>query len=129
MALSSKRVILTQDLLRVLLRCSPLLPWADTVKHAETYMLRMQHSGYTTHFRGQVLDSALKAYEKIKTANDSNVKPMYRSKEWKSNERQREKRRKKSNWCKNQNKKGNKYKSVLLVPESTKIVPISTHTL
>ena len=78
-------------------------------------MLRMQHSGYTTtHFRGQVLDSALKAYEKIKTANDSNVKPMYRSKEWKSNERQREKRRKKSNWYKN--KKGNTYKSVLFVP-------------
>ena len=44
---STKRTVLTQEVLRILLRCSPELPWPSIKDHVETYMKRMQFSGYT----------------------------------------------------------------------------------
>ena len=81
----TKRTILTQEILRVLLRCSPLLPWETTVNHIHSYLQRMQFSEYPITFRAQVLQSALHAYECIKELDARNITPMYRPKEWKRN--------------------------------------------
>merc|ERR1712121_361141 len=45
MPLKTKRTILTQELLRIILRCSPLLQLNITNKHIEDFILRMQLSG------------------------------------------------------------------------------------
>ena len=60
---STKRDVLTQEALRIMLRCSPLLPWETTVEHLNVFMRRMQYSGYTSQYRAQIANSALKAYE------------------------------------------------------------------
>ena len=46
MPFRDKRTVLTQDVLRVILRCSPLLPLSSVISHLENYMIRMQYSGY-----------------------------------------------------------------------------------
>ena len=54
--LRDKRTVLTQDILRVILRCSPLLPWSSVVGHIiENYRLKMQYSGYKEKLRKEVL--------------------------------------------------------------------------
>ena len=55
MAKKTKRQILTQDALRILLNCSRRLPWATKVRHLEGYSARMQLSGYEVKFRREVL--------------------------------------------------------------------------
>ena len=118
MPLKDRRTVLTQDLLRIILRCSPDLPWADKKKHIEEYMLRMQYSGYDEAMRKEVLRSAIKAYEDIKEKVRRKERPLYRTKEWKQKERMKEKRKKKTNWYQRKNKssaKDEEYKSVLFV--------------
>ena len=100
MPLSDKRTILTQEVLRILLRCSPHLAWDITAKHVSEYMLRMQYSGYHQNFREQITRSALKAYEIIKMKEEKGEQPMYRTKEWKLAERLKQKLDKKTSWFK-----------------------------
>ena len=94
MAWTSKRTILTQEVLRVLLNCSRLLPWEVTTSHVSEMMHRIQYSGYNQRFRYKVLSSSLKAYERIIKDKDSGEKPMYRTREWQKEERESQKERK-----------------------------------
>ena len=112
---SFKRTVLTQEVLRILLRCSPKLPWEVTANHLSMFMMRMQYSGYNKTFRAQVLKSGLNAYENVKVKDQTGEQPMYRSREWKMYTRKREKRKKKNNWF----KKG-EYKSVMFIPPTPK---------
>ena len=119
MPFKDRRTVLTQDLLRVLLRCSPELPWEEKKKHVEDYVLRMQFSGYEEAVRKEIVRSAINAYENIRKKVEKKERPMYRTKMWKQKERQKDKRKKKTNWYK-RNKGGKKerekeYKSVLFV--------------
>ena len=82
MPLKDKRTVLTQDLLRVILRCSPELPWDVKKTHIDEYALRMQFSGYNEEFRKDVVRSAITAYEKIKRRVEKGERPLYRTKEW-----------------------------------------------
>ena len=109
-----KRAVLTQDLLRILLRCSPELEWEMKKKHVEEYVLRLQFSGYQEGFRREIVKSALNAYEKIKRKVEKGERPMYRTKVWKQKERSKEKRTKKTTWYKS-NESQKDCKSVLFV--------------
>ena len=62
MSYTSKRTMITQDILRVLLRCSPHLPWNQVLPHINHMMMRIQYSGYSEKFRKEVTASAVKAY-------------------------------------------------------------------
>ena len=64
-------------------------------------MRRMQYSGYSKGFR----------YEIVQELDQNSVKPMYRPKEWRQNERRKEKKEKRGSWY----RKGN-YSSVIFVP-------------
>ena len=97
---NTKRTVLTQEVLRILLRCSPELPWSTVKGHVETYMKRMQFAGYTPKFKGEVVRSAMKAYRKLVDMERQGVQPLYRPKNWKRVERQKERRKKKTNWFK-----------------------------
>ena len=100
MPLKDKRTVLTQDLLRVIMRCSPDLPWHIKKAHIEEYSLRMQFSGYKEEFRKEIVRSAINAYQKIKRKVKKGKRPLYRTKEWNKNERAKDKRKKKSTWYK-----------------------------
>ena len=109
--MNDKRTILTQEALRVMTNCSKNLPWEVVCGHMNRYMLRMQYSGYDKNFRCQVVESALNAYETIKSDDDIGLRPMYRPKNWNRLSRAKEKKVKKRNWY----SKGG-FKSVIFVP-------------
>ena len=71
----------------------------------------MQYSGYRKRFHYEIVQSALHAYKKIQELDQTGVKPMYRPKEWRQNERRKEKEEKRRSWY----RKGN-YSSVIFVP-------------
>ena len=77
-------------------------------------MLKLTNSGYNFKFRKEVLDSGLKAFQKMKDDDQNDIKPMYRSRDWNAEERQISKSKKKSNWW-NNSKSEIQYKSVLFV--------------
>ena len=107
----SKRTILTQEVLRVLLNCSVELPWQVLFKHVNHMMMRLQYSGYDQKFRTEVVKSALNAYKHILRLDACGEKPMYRTRTWRKIEIVREKRKKREGWY----RKGG-YDSVIFVP-------------
>ena len=94
---ATRRRILTQELVRELLRCSPLLEWEKVTTHMNAMMRRMQFSGYGQAYRTQILKSALSAYDSICEKDANGEVPMYRPKEWKRESREAEKRQRKEN--------------------------------
>ena len=98
MPTSMKRTVLTQELLRVMLRCSPLLEWSRVTEHLNGMMRRLQFSGYDQRFRAQVLKSAFTAYDNIKQEDAEGVRPMYRPKDWDRKGREEMKMRKRESW-------------------------------
>ena len=77
-------------------------------------MLKLKNSGYHEKFRMQILDSCMKAYQKMVEDDKNGVKPMYRSRDWNIEESQRKKSDKKLSWWNSQKAK-NQYTSVLFV--------------
>ena len=110
LSLSCKRTILTQQCIRVMRNCHEKIGKEKQTEHLTYYSARMQAAGYDQEFRIQVMESAFKAFEAMKEEARIGRKPVYRKREWKRNERRREKIRKSKNWY----KKGGK-ESVLFV--------------
>ena len=110
MSINSKRTILTQECLRILLNCNDKIGWNKIADHLTFFMLRMQASGYDHEFRLEILKSALNAHGKIKETEKDGGK-MYRKRSWKRNERRQERKEKRKTWY----TKGG-YKSVLFIP-------------
>ena len=61
-------------------------------------MLKLKNSGYGRQFRKEILDSALKAYDRMLADDKNGTKPLYRSKNWNFEERQKAKLNKGQNW-------------------------------
>ena len=97
MSLQSKRRILTQMCLRVLLNNSKYLSHGEKKERVDFFMRRMQASGYEKKFRYEVLKSAINAYEKMDSDMD---RPLYRGKEWNTAQRRKEKKKEKKAWFK-----------------------------
>ena len=97
-SIKTKRTVLTQQCLRVILNCSPLIQWEETNKHLTYFMARMQASGYNQKLRFEILQSALKAYQVIVEKDQEGEQPMYRMKEWQKNRRRKEKEKKGREW-------------------------------
>lgn len=111
MSLQSKRTILTQQCLKVILNCSTKLHWKVRASHVSYFVQRMQLSGYDKKFRGEIVCSALKAYAEIKKKSEEGIRPIYRRSTWNAAERKKEKEIKKKQWF----KKGG-YEAVLFAP-------------
>ena len=71
---STKRTVLTQEVRRVLVNCSRMLPWERVVENINEMVLKMQYSGYSKKFRYEVADAALKAYRERKKADQEGEK-------------------------------------------------------
>ena len=111
----SKRKILTQECLRRIRNTKKELGEEVRNEHLNKFMLKLKNSGYSQTYRKQILDSALKAYEKMVADDLSGKKPLYRSRDWDNEDRNAKKNDKKLNWWKNEKSKI-KYTSTLFVP-------------
>ena len=97
--------------LRILLNCSSELPWEDKARHLQDFAMRLQFSGYDKKFRCEIIDSAVKALQKIEDAVSKGERPMYRPREWRWKEREVKKRDSKTMWF----RRGG-YQSVVFIP-------------
>ena len=79
-------------------------------------MLKLKNSGYNRKYRIEILDSALKGFEKMVEEDRKGTKPLFRNRNWKKEEREAQKKEKRLNWYKNEGKNGIQYTSVLFVP-------------
>jgi len=108
----TKRTILTQEVLRILLNSSKDLPWKDVCEKVNQLMQKMQYSGYSPVFRMDVVKSALNAMETVNSKEEMGIRPRYRPKEWRMREREVERSERKS-WYKNCG-----FDSILFVPST-----------
>ena len=93
-----KRIVLTQESLRVSLNCLPNILWDRVITHANTMVLRMQHSRYSKEFWCDVVNAALKAYDEIQRKVNNGERPLYRSYDWNREERDKAKKSKVTDW-------------------------------
>ena len=100
MGKKQKRSILTQEMLTIMINCSPLLDEERRKEHLNNYMKRLQFSGYDKEFRFDVYNGANKAYQKLMNESNRGLRPLHRPKNWKRSERQLEKEQKKRTWYK-----------------------------
>ena len=111
-----KRTILTQECLRRLRNTKVELGKDVQNKHLNEFMVKMKNSGYNQKYRKEVLESALSAFEKMKSDEKHGIKPLYRSRDWNHEERNENKQKKKVGWYKNTKNTNIEYKTVLFVP-------------
>ena len=84
------------------------------ISHLNKLMLKLKNSGYNQKFRTEVLDSSIKAFQRMVEEDKSGIKPLFRPREWNFEERQKSKNEKKRNWWNNENAQI-QYTSVLFV--------------
>ena len=96
LSFSQKRTILTQECLRRLRNTKIELGPDIQKKHLDEFMLKLKVSKYSQKFRTEVLDSAIKAFEKMQQDDKNGLKPMYRSRDWNAEERKSEARERSS---------------------------------
>ena len=111
LSMQTKRTVLTQEVLRILLHCSRYLEWEIVCTHINAFMKKMQFSGYSQSFRYNVVNSALNGMKLIREKDTLGIRPIYRPKEWMRVEREREKVEKKRSWY-----RSGGFDSVLFVP-------------
>ena len=87
MAMKQKRSILTQELLTIMINCSPLLNETKRKEHVNEYIKRLQFSGYNKEFRYDVYNAANKAYQKKVEESRAGIRPLHRPKSWRRDER------------------------------------------
>ena len=73
------------------------MSWNEKVVHLQKFSDRLQYSGYDAKMRYEVIDSAVKAYQKIRQAEIQGKRPMYRGRGWKYEERENAKVEKRNN--------------------------------
>ena len=96
----TKRIILTQEVLRILRNCSRRLPWDVVCEHVQSFSARMQYSGHTIGMRAKVVQAAVLAYRKQVVSDEAGEVPLYRPRGWKKSDRVKSKRSRKSGWFK-----------------------------
>ena len=115
LSMQTKRTVLTQEVMRILLHCSKYLEWGNVCMHINAFMKKMQYSGYSQSFRFNVVNSALNGMEVIREKEALGIRPIHRPKEWRRVEREKEKLEKKRSWYRNGG-----FDSVLFVPSTPK---------
>ena len=114
LSFAKKRTILTQEFLRRLRNTKLELGSKVQQKHLNQFMVQVKNSGYNIKFRKEIADSGFKAFDKMVKDDKMDIKPLYRSRHWKSEERKELKSKKRLNWW-NSDKSKVQYTSVLFV--------------
>jgi hypothetical protein len=111
--MKTKRAVLTQEMLRILLHCSRYITWENVCKHLNDFTKKMQYSGYEQAFRYDVARSAVSAYQTMMENEARDIRPINRPKNWHKEERVELKEKKKREWY----KQGG-FDTVLFVPST-----------
>ena len=94
-----KTSVHVQEILRRMLGCSRKLVWENVTATIVTeYMKRMREAGYKETYRKNVLRKAVNIYKKKVEDDEKGIRPIFRQKHWKREERKKEKERKKKEW-------------------------------
>ena len=95
-----KRSVHTQEVLRRLMNCSKQLDWEEEITPIiNEYMYRMKIAEYKEAYRKSIVKSALHIWEIKQDEENSGVRPMFRPKDWKRKERDKNKQNKKKEWA------------------------------
>ena len=95
-----KRGVHTQEVVRRLLNTSHRLSWKEkTAPIVTEYMKRMKKAGYGEKYRKEILEHALRIYDKKWKDHRDGAQPIFRHKDWKRGERKKAKESKKLNWA------------------------------
>jgi len=105
----SKRNILVADLLRIMRCVSTLCDSSERDKHVQTFIYRMQMSGYGQDERVSVYKAARAKYDQQVKNDMDGTCPLYRSKQWRQQRRMQERSTKRKTWY------GEKYDAVYFV--------------
>ena len=94
-----KNSVHVQEILRRIMNCSKRLDWEkDTAPILSEYMRRMKEAGYQEKYRKNVVRKAINIYN-IKLEDErKGVRPIFRPKTWRKEERSKEKENKKKDW-------------------------------
>ena len=114
LSLKNNRTIPTQEGLQRLRNTKIELGPKVQKKYLNLFMLKLKRSGYNQKFRKEILKSILKAYKIMVKEDKNGTKPLYRSRDWNSEERNIQKASRKLNWWNNARSKI-QYKTVLFV--------------
>ena len=105
----SKHNILVADLLRIM-RCVSLhCDQSERDKHVQEYIYRMQLSGYKKEERVSIYKAAKAKYGQQLKNHDDGTSPLYRSKQWRQQQRVQARASKKKTWY------GDKFDAVYFV--------------
>ena len=96
-----KRSVHTQEIIRRLMNSSHRLNWKEETAPVITeYMRRMKVAEYSEKYRKNILEQALRIYDKKWEDDRKGVRPIFRPKSWKKEERKEAKNTKKQRWAK-----------------------------
>ena len=84
---ASKRTILTQECIRMLRNTKVELGEKCRNKHLSNFMVKLKNSGYGEKYRKEILDSALKGFNKMLEEDRNGTKPLFRNRSWNKEER------------------------------------------
>ena len=119
MAMTTKRTVLVQEGFRRLLNTMPGLEdeiWMDIMEEFAAKMLR---SGYSSKMRKEVVHGALAAYQCRVRQDSEGIRPLHRPKEYRKEDREREKLVKKETWFQGTAKPGLPEPEAVLFVEAT----------
>ena len=112
------RAVMKEEVLRRLRNCSPEMTWEEKGVFLTEFAIEMRNSGHDEKFREEVMNRAVKKYEKDLEEHNSGKKNLYRNRKEREEEcKQKGGKRTKDSWFR---KKGGKDKerttSILRVP-------------
>ena len=81
--------------------CAISLPWTRKAELLSDFSLRMKISGYNERYRETIIPSAISAWRKQVEMDSTGECPLYRQRDWKRDERRKQKEYKKVGWYKN----------------------------
>ena len=99
-----KMAVLVEEGVRRLRNTSRGLDWERSRMVMEKWSRKLRRSGYPATVRHQVIKTAIERWDRMMEEEDAGVRPMYRPREWKENERRLAKEKKRQNW--HQSKEG-----------------------
>ena len=93
-----KRNTLVQEGIRRLRNTSRELPWSVKAEILSEFSHKMMLSGYNEKFRLEIIQSAVRGYDRQCDASDRGIKPLYRPREFQAEERRKSKLLSKTSW-------------------------------
>ena len=97
---SCKKSVHIQEVLRRMFNCTRRIDWEkETAPCVTDYMQRMREAGYNEKYRKRVLFAAIGIYDKKISDDEKGIRPLFRPKSWKKEERRKEKEYKKKEWA------------------------------